>query len=95
MLIVLSELFGGSTHLAKLGTSKRRPCWDWDLVSAGAEAALRKVMPYLVEKRAQAEIAIAYREKALAKNGGRLTDLQKQAAENYYRALRDAKWTSK
>lgn len=68
MLLRLQSLYGGRIweHRTRhrLG---RRPHHVWGLVARQAEAVLRATLPYLVEKRGQAEIALEYRERGVGK----------------------------
>ena len=64
MLHKLKEMFGGviSSH----GGRKKKPhyldAWRWVLQSKRAESFLRQVLPWLVTKREQAELAILSRQ---------------------------------
>jgi hypothetical protein len=59
----LKENFGGlinrSIHKGRVG---RLPCWVWTVNSRLAVSILREILPYLIIKRDQTEVAIAYSE---------------------------------
>ena len=62
MLITLKRMFGGSIQLAHSKNYKPhyKTTWGWFLVSTGACAMLQTVLPHLVVKRDQAELAITF-----------------------------------
>lgn len=55
---LLHELFGGYRFTGKAYAEKGRPLLGWDIHSAGAVAALERLVPYLRIKKAQALNAI-------------------------------------
>ena len=63
MLIKLKKLFGGSIHEsnAKTDLPHWKFKWVWVVVSKDAEIALETLIPFLVTKREQAELAITFR----------------------------------
>lgn len=61
LLRLLRELFGGHTRLSKVAKGRYRPLWKWAVSHRGAERCLRLVMPWLVAKRDQAELALEAR----------------------------------
>lgn len=64
MLLKLKELFGGSA-VSRRKTNRgygTMPMWQWSLGCAQAEAMLRAVLPWLVVKKEQADLAIISRE---------------------------------
>lgn len=63
MLVKLRFMFGG--NLQKCGGKRRpnqRPCFAWMITGKPCAKVLRMVQPYLVVKREQADIGIAYGE---------------------------------
>lgn len=59
----LRGIFGGTLGFMKpKNSSKHRPTFRWYVGDLKSEAALRKMLPYLVTKKKQAELAIKYRE---------------------------------
>lgn len=88
MLLRLREMYGGSIHENRSTRSTtdavRKPHYVWGIVARQAEACLRSVLPYLVAKKEQAEIAIEYRERAVGR-------LHFDEAARYRQALKDAK----
>ena len=81
----LQDLFSGTLDSpqqdARIG---RLPKWSWHLHAAFAEEFLRQILPYLVGKQDQAEVAIEYREKAVGRGKCHL-------AEGYYYKLKSFK----
>jgi hypothetical protein len=60
----LQEHFGGwlSVNQASATDNRRVPCYHWRMSQKDYVEALEKMMPYLVIKKEQAEIAIAFRK---------------------------------
>jgi hypothetical protein len=58
-LAKLQSMFGGAIH--DKGDKRKDGCSFWSVSSALAETFLRAVLPYLVVKKEQAEIALLYR----------------------------------
>lgn len=86
MLERLREMYGGSIHenRSTSSDSTRKPHYCWGIVSRQAEAYLRCVLPYLVAKREQADIALEYRENGVGR-------LKFEIAAGYRQALKEAK----
>jgi len=60
---MLLEVFGGRVYtLSDVGPSKPGPYFSWRAVGQKAENALRELLPYLMEKKSQAELAIEFQE---------------------------------
>jgi hypothetical protein len=62
MLTRLRDLYGGSITRAVYAGGNRRPSRTWSVAARKAEALLLSVLPYLVEKRDQADIALEFRK---------------------------------
>lgn len=58
MLVKLRELFGGTVRSQKSST---RPMWIWSICCRQAEVAIRAILPWLVIKREQADVALLCR----------------------------------
>ena len=72
---LLHETFGGSLFADKVRYGKRRQTFTWVVYSRKAEACLRALLPYLREKREQAEIAVAFAELRNRRHVGRGCEL--------------------
>ena len=59
-LLKLKSLFGGQVRCTR-SYGNRRPSFVWTLHAALAEKALRALLPYLIVKKAEAELALQYR----------------------------------
>lgn len=68
----VESLFGGATYLHKVKTSPR---WDWQIRGKDAQDLLITLLPYLIVKRNQAELAIAF--PILPRSGPGLTEAAK------------------
>lgn len=66
----LRDRFGGSInrqHPPARQAINGNPMWRWCVVGASAERALVAVRPYLIVKRAQADLALEYRRLAMGR----------------------------
>lgn len=74
MPIKMKEIFGGhlTGSVERRNNPRRRPCMVWTITGKPAGSALVKMMPYLVVKREQAEVAVAY--VGTIGGGGKLAD---------------------
>ena len=61
-LLVFRELFGGSIHRHEHTRGVEADIWKWEVRNRLAGAALVQLLPYLLLKREQAELAIAYQD---------------------------------
>lgn len=60
----LQDTFGGKfwlSHGRQTRPAHWHDCWKWSLDSARAEHAIRNIMPFLLVKHEQAEVALALR----------------------------------
>jgi hypothetical protein len=57
----LEELFGSSVH-RRAPMVRRKPIWDWRLDALKGERCLRLLLPWLVVKHEQAELALLSRK---------------------------------
>lgn len=83
-LVMLTEWYGGNVRMMKRTRLDLRPHWRWRVVSVDAEAFLRKIEPYSIIKRAQVQLALESRERAMGK--GKL-----DVADEYEAGLRALK----
>ena len=84
----LQDTFGGvigkpSKAMTKHGI-RRRPCRQWYVGWQTAELMLTAILPYLIEKKEQAEVALEYRRVAMGRG-------KRALAEAYYLKLRALK----
>jgi len=87
----LQSLFGGTLR-AKKRINVKRMVFDWCVRNRHAEAALRQLLPYLCEKREQAEVALALAElRRGQKRTVRLTEADIAEREQYVQKLKDLK----
>jgi len=77
MLRRLVEMFGGSIRPAR---NKSRGKWQWALHSAAAIEPLKAVLPYLVCKRDQVELALEFGA-TIDRNGGHTEETRKRREE--------------
>src|SRR5260221_2107931 len=63
MIERLKELFGGNAAYRRRNdrNPNHKNIWDWEVAAKKAEACLKEVLPYLVCKRDQAELALLAR----------------------------------
>jgi hypothetical protein len=66
-LMRLQNCYGGCIHGGRRPAGARKPVWIWVVSAAKAERFLNAVVPYLTEKREQAEIALEYRQNAIGR----------------------------
>jgi hypothetical protein len=72
-LDTLVQRFGGSLRLNR--KSRTRPVWQWKLNGPAASNALRHMLPFLIVKRQQAELAIRFQSLVRGGKLGNLTPL--------------------
>jgi hypothetical protein len=65
------SVYGGAVNDV---TRNHKPTWKWTVCSSAASDFLRDVLPYLIVKREQAEIAIRFQDLLRPKGGAPLTD---------------------
>lgn len=88
MVLTLKRLWAGHVSTRrKVTPTTRRPIHTWAAYSLRAEEVLRAVLPYLVTKRTQAEVALEFRAQVNHTDPnvgcdyrGRLIELRKPAA---------------
>ena len=56
------ERFGGKIYARSIRSAKHRMAYAWHLSSSQAEFVIRGCLPYMLLKREQAELALAFRE---------------------------------
>lgn len=89
MLSALKKHYGG--NLSPQATTRNRiQKWAWQVICANAEHVLRCVLPYMVQKRDQALVALKHRV-AIKRPGQRSAADHKRTSEWCYRKLRAMK----
>lgn len=94
---LLHSTFGrGSLYTVRAGdyyvTRRRRQQWIWECTSRNAAAIIEAVLPYLVTKRGEAEIALTFSRLPTARNGRARTPPElTQRRHDLYLQLRAAK----
>lgn len=96
VMIWFKEKFGGYTHVFSNGVKKNgEPCaliMNWRLRSKEAVAFLKVVLPYLKQKRSEAEVAIAfYSYKGNGNLGKEKNDFLKSKQEELCRTLKSVR----
>lgn len=88
LLEFMKRNFGG--FIAKQGAAgpnsgprRTKECWYWAITTNQAAAFLVEVIPYLIVKKPQAEIAIEFQDRIHKANGIRLTDEELKIRESY------------
>lgn len=61
MLTKLRDMFGGTIWFNKRVIANHRPFWNWQVASQQAEMVLRLILPWLIAKQDQAQIALESR----------------------------------
>jgi len=85
-LQVLQGLFGGRINLREKRTEKRRAIHTWRLASQGARQVLEELLPFLIVKHRQAELAIELCNDT-ANRWGVVTDEEVARRENIRQAI--------
>jgi hypothetical protein len=57
----IQQRFGGSLKLERRSNPKHQPVWRWWAASADLDVILTRLIPYLICKKRQAELFVAYR----------------------------------
>jgi len=74
ILVYLKDMFGGSLHL-NLSSKKRKdtylPFLQWYISGNKAVKFLKTILPYLIVKKSQAIVGIAFQEFKASKRGGK------------------------
>jgi len=63
LIFWLKENFGGHIKFQKTKNKKWKDCWGWHVNSKKAVTLLKKVLPYLIVKKEQAELSIKFQKK--------------------------------
>jgi hypothetical protein len=58
---------GSVSKIRKDARSNRQPSRQWYLAHGQAEAFIRRILPFLVQKLPEARLALEYREKAIGR----------------------------
>lgn len=91
-LRMLAERFGGRVIPVVSPQPNRLPYYRWGIVGRVAAAALRSVLPYLVVKHGQAELAVAYQSSIDPRRGGRpVSEWEYAERDAWAEALREVK----
>ena len=70
----LKDNFGGSFRSKKPSDEKYKECYGWRLVSNQAAGFLERILPLLIVKREQAEIAIEFQSRISGNHANAVTD---------------------
>jgi cytochrome c-type biogenesis protein CcmH/NrfF len=57
----MHQRFGGTLKLERRANPKHQPVWRWWAASADLDVLLTRLIPYLICKKRQAELFVAYR----------------------------------
>ena len=87
--------FGGSVgreskRMSGNGT-KLKPQWYWEISCQKARRFLKAILPYLLLKNSQAELAIRFQDAKQGRQGKRLTLEEKTLEENQFFLMRELK----
>ena len=88
----LKEIFGGKVSARKKGKAHHNQAWRWLLSSSEIEVFLKGILPHLIVKRNQAELALRYiEENPDGRNGtGKpCPDWIVELREGYWRAFHE------
>jgi hypothetical protein len=61
MLSALCQEFGGRVYIKSTTEGNRRTSYQWDVYGENAVKCCESVLPYLIEKKPQAELVLLYR----------------------------------
>ena len=67
------EIWGGQVTSKGSGKNRKRECHQWQVVMNDAEKFLQDVLPYLKVKKAQAVLALEFRNKCRNISRGKIT----------------------
>lgn len=87
MLKRLEEIFGGSISGGKERIDTRKPTWKWCIAHTAADSMLKRIRPYVVQKRDQVDLALQFRS-TVAVPGAHRTPQQDGEAHQMYEAMR-------
>lgn len=91
MLRRLQEIFGtGNIVVHAKATERHRPRWMWEVTTKKAEAVLKLIEPYLVNKREEAQLAL-YSRSLIGRHGVNAPNLNVIELEQIKRQLSDLK----
>lgn len=91
-LRLLSQRFGGRVIRVEPTQPNRLVHYRWGIVGRMAATALRTVLPYLLVKKGQAELAIAYQSSINARRGGQpVSEWEYAERDAWFEAMREAK----
>jgi len=87
----LQENFGGSVHILRRKRGKKRPAWQWVLGSQDTYNLLKELRHYLVIKREQADIGIAFYQRTLTHKSGRRVPMRlNEEREELFQKMKDS-----
>jgi hypothetical protein len=98
-LKLLKGRFGGNIRIEKLRTTKivNRPLWTWECSTLSAMLALKSMVPYLLIKREEALIAIAFQERVSLNKNKRLGEEEESfriSSRDTLKQLKTRSWPS-
>lgn len=86
-LTALVDRFGGTVCPLRPVLDGRHAIFQWTVRSKAAEAALEALLPFLVVKKEQAELALEYRRSITSQMGSRRVPAEELALRESYRLL--------
>ena len=90
-LRMLAEWFGGQVRRVEPSQPNRLVHFRWGVVGRQAAAALEALLPFLVVKRGQAELAVACQRSIVHRGGVRVSEWEYAERDAYAEAIREAK----
>ena len=84
----LKERFGGEYYPITLGKRGRKQCWRWELHYGKAAEFIEILYPFLVIKKADADIAIKFRQTINTIKRSRVSQDTMKLRESYYQEIK-------
>lgn len=92
---LLKEVFGGRIYSLRGTSCGWRPTWRWETVCKKAESIIRELLPYLIVKKEEAELALEFRKECKKPLGQiRVKKLKKEIIdkrEKYKKSMQELK----
>lgn len=74
LMLWLKDNFGGSFRSKRVRKQGWKECYGWRLMSQQAAGLLRRVLPYLIIKKEQAEVALEFQDRLSCNHGHEVTE---------------------
>lgn len=88
-LRLFRENFGGYIRKKpQKNHPKWRIAWEWKASSNAAEVFLQHALPYFINKKEEAELALEYKKDFVNHSGRRRTNEENEKRDNYYKKMR-------